>query len=95
MFKDSRLVTYCAEKAAAHFFHHAIGTALLLLVLSGAEVNACAAGQASCVASDVWVKPAEFVRQECDTAQAHVVSLGHGVGQKVINLFANSEGLFQ
>lgn len=95
MFKNFCLVAYGAQQAVAHLSHDAVCTALLGLVLAGTEVDACTARQSRGITGDVRIKPHELVGQKLDAAQAHVIGLGHGIGQQFLDFIADREGLFQ
>lgn len=89
------LVAYAAQQAVAHFAHNAIRTALLALVLAGAEVYAGAVDQAVGVAGDVGVEALEPAGKKCDAPQPGFIGLGHGAGQQLFNFIADGEGFFQ
>ena len=66
-----------AQQAVAHFLHDSGRAARFLLVLAGAEVDACSVDKPCHIASGVGAAAAKAVGQGCYAAQARVVSLGH------------------
>lgn len=93
--KQADLVANCVEQAVAHFAHEAIGTALLALVPTGAEVNGCTAAQFVGLVGDVAVVPAQLACQVPDAPQSLRIFSGHRIGQQFLDFVADGEGLVQ